>query len=443
MSKIWLVAQREITTKMQSVWFWLVPIIIPIGFVLIIGVTTFFAVTSDGSQNTGQIKINVVDQTYQQIYASTLQDNKYLDFQISTVPLQQAKDKVAKEKDSAVLTISTDKNGKNKFQIYSAKNLQQITLSELNTQLNVIELAKFNLPQETLNTIRQGVNVENIVITEQKTEQANLSNVVFGISYAIAFLIYMVSTIFGTVLMMSILEEKSSRVVEVLLSCISPMQLLLGKIMGQVVLIFTQSILTVFFSFVVTTISGFVAASLFLPKMNLGISNTRDIGSIVASPEFKQASEAIGSVISSFQINPNLFIFLVFLYFVMGLMFSAIWFAAIGASSDNYQAASNSSLSWFISLPSIVGLIFLPNIASDPHSFFAKVLSIFPLTSYIIMPARLAFGVNPWEVVLSIVVTLGGIGLSFWVCGKIYRIGLLMYGKNTNLFELWKWVKQS
>ncbi|MBC7406347.1 MAG: ABC transporter permease [Candidatus Parcubacteria bacterium] len=453
MSKIWLILMREISVKIKTVWFWLIPAIIPLFFVLIVAVTIAFTYFTSVSANDRPIKIQVVDSTPAQLFGKSLKDSPKLDYSLTTDTLTTAKAKIQDKPGEFVLSVTSSVN--NKIINYNSQ-LFGTTNPKGNIQLNIqgelsaikleLDLKRTGLSGEVLDSLNQGFHLETVTISKEGTEKSNLTSVAFGLSYVIAIGIYFLSTVFGTQIMISILEEKSSRVVEVLLSAVKPYQLLIGKILGQFALISIQAVTTIVASVVIGIISLVIGIIIFIPGIenNLKSINFNQIASgssqVTSTSEFRELENTLGLINSILTANSGWLLVLFFVYFLIGITYSAIWFAAIGASSDNYQSASNSSLSWFVSLPTLLGVIFLPNIASDSNTVIAKFLSIFPFTSYIVMPARLALGVSKWEVALSLGCSLIGLAISFWVCGKIYRVGLLMYGKKPSIAQIFKWV---
>ena len=453
MSKIWLILLRELSVKFKSIWFWLVPVIIPLFFVGVIAVTLIFTYFSSLGTVEQIIKVQIVDTTPAQLFGKSLKDSPRVDYTLITDNLTTAKASIIDKPNEFVLLITSNLNDKiinYSSEIFGTANLKGDTQADIQSELTAIkldlDLKRTGLSGQVLDSLNQRISLKTVTISKEGSEKSNLGAIAFGLSYAIATSIYVISTIFGSQIMISILEEKTSRVVEVLLASVKPYQLLIGKILGQFAIIIIQGIITIGASIIIGLISIITLILVFVPNIasNLKSINLNQVasqsGQITSTSQYLELQNTIGLINGILTANSGWLLVLFGLYFLIGIIYSAIWFAAIGASSQNYQSASNSSLSWFVSMPTLLGVIFLPNIASDSNSVIAKFFSIFPLTSYIVMPARLALGVSKWEVLLSLVCSLIGLVISFWICGKIYRVGLLMYGKKPSIKELFQWV---
>jgi ABC-2 type transport system permease protein len=452
-NKILLIAGREIKTKFKSVWFWLIPLVIPLIFLMFTGIGYLIGTVADNSSEV--YEVGIVDRTTNSIYAKAIKSKDSLKISIpEKLPVQDEVNSIVKQakkdnvKKGFIIISGEDKvDSTIKFQLITPTAPSQNSLSALETQLKEIRtnnnLEKLSLSKENLEIIQRFTFVENLLIGDDGNSKVNINNAVFGISYFIAIAIYMISTIFGSSIMLSVLEEKSNRIIEVILSTVTTTQLLVGKILGQGAVIITQILLTTFASIVI--LIGTVITTLIFNKPSAvptsNIISAEQLNAFTNSPQTQYLFDFAGQIINSIEINFGLFVLLTGFYFFMGVLFSALWFAAIGATSDTYQGASNSALNWLISIPSVFGLIFLSSVAIDPGSMLSRIVSIFPLTSYLIMPARLPFGVPGWELALSMILLMVTIYLSFIFAGKLYKTGLLMYGKNASIKELWRWLK--
>jgi ABC-2 type transport system permease protein len=441
MSKILTIIQREILVKIKTKAFWITALLIPLGFAVFLGISVLVAFIS--SSSTGQSQnITILDQ------ANLLkqEDLKYGDSTLSLAPtdskLEDLKEKNYQSNDILVFVPSQlGQETSAKVQLFSQKpvsvNLDQYIVDALTQKIKQNRLNELGLNKEQINQLNFTTQSENIIQGQNNTEQKSTSGIAYGVSYFISIAIYTISSIFGAMIMMSILEEKSSRVIEVILATVTPMQLLVGKILGQFSLILIQ-VVTVIIGSIGVLIASVFTLFLFGSQQTLNSIQDNQPPTTGSVPDISFLSGFTG-------LSDNLgwFILLVLFYFAAGLVMSALNYAAIGAAGESYQTASNSAISWIISIPSLVGFLFLNLVISDPNSVISKALSIFPFTSFMIMPARLMFGVEPLDLVISIVVMLLSICLQFWIVAKIYRVGVLMYGKNASLKELYKWIRQA
>jgi ABC-2 type transport system permease protein len=468
MSKILLIAIREITTKVKSFWFWVGALLVPFGFLITILITIAVGYFNQSSSIQTPLSIQVFDQT--NLIVSKIESNKTQLLSNKSIKIvksefaniEEAKNKLKNESDNknAILFIPLNyfenienlQISKPKIEIFSAKSISNGDIKEVESLINPlvkeIKLKKLNLNPQIFDTVNKSVKIENIQVNNRENKRNN-SDLAYGISYFLSFIIYLVSIIFGSSIMMSILEEKNSRVVEVLISAVTPIQLLSGKILGQICLILIQTVTIITSSSLLLIISTIIAGSIFgLNNPNPStINNIQQSSQIPYGFNIDSLTQTVQNTITqawnTIGINPYLFFLLILFFFIQGLLMQALWFAAIGASSNDYKTASNSGLSFAVSMPSIFAIVFINQIIEQPNGILARVLSFIPFTSFTIMPARLMFGINPWEIFFSMIISILGLIFSFYICAKIYRTGLLLYGKTANLKEIWTWLRQS
>ena len=245
-----------------------------------------------------------------------------------------------------------------------------------------------------------------------------------GIGFITGILIYMFIFMYGTMVMRGVIEEKTNRIVEIIISSVKPFQLMIGKILGVALVGLTQFILWVFLTILISSI----AETMFVSSEE--ISNS--INSADQSLIFNELTKLTGGI-------DLLLIFFSFLfYFLFGyLMYSAL-FAAVGSAVD--AEADTQQFMLPITIPLIFSFILIQPIMDNPDGVLAFWMSIIPLTSPIIMMARLPFGVESWELIFSMLLLILGFICTTFIAGKIYRTGILMYGKKISYKELWKWL---
>ena len=262
---------------------------------------------------------------------------------------------------------------------------------------------------------------------EVGVKQSN-SDVAFGLGYFNGFLIYMFVFIYGSFILQSVLDEKTSKVVEVIISSIKPTQLMMGKVLGVGAVAFTQIFIWII---LVTSISTFTS-------MYFGINSYETTQIVQSEEEINNSKEVVKGIYEMFgtiDIKKTVFIFLI--YFLGGFFLYGAFFAAIGSAVDNLQDASQFTLP--ISLPIIASLMFMGIVLNNPEGNASIFLSVFPLTSPILMMARLAFGVPDWHLVISILILIISVIFALWFAGRIYRVGILTSGSKITYKLLWKW----
>lgn len=287
--------------------------------------------------------------------------------------------------------------------------------SQMSKIIETEKLKKYDIENldQILADVSTTVTLTNIRTTEEgeedKEQSATLNSVIGTI---LNFVLYMFLLIYGALVMNSIIEEKNNRVLEIVVSSVKPFQLMLGKIVGVGLVAFTQIAIWV------AVILGVVAFVL---------------------PAIVPAG-IMASVAGVFNFGYVLGVMLLLVAFLIGgyLLYAAI-FAAIGASVDNQQDASQLQIVGV--MPVIIGLICSTTVMADPDSTFATVMSMIPFTSPMVMMARVPFGVAPWEIALSLVILAVSIALMIWVAAKIYRVGIFMYGQKPTVATLIRWMR--
>lgn len=260
---------------------------------------------------------------------------------------------------------------------------------------------------------------------------------------------YMLVFIFGSQVMRGVIEEKTSRVVEVIVSSVKPVQLMLGKIIGIALVGLTQFMIWVILTvgavaFVKGTVlkeSGITEITQNIPQ-NIMSENNMTVNAEetveALSPEMEEFSKMFESALNQ---DWLLIIFSFIFYFITGYFLYASVFAAIGSAVDNETETQQFMLP--VTIPIILGLMVAVGTMQNPESSLSFWCSIIPLTSPIVMIARIPFGVPLWQIILSMALMIITFLAFVWMAAKIYRTGILMYGKKTSWKELWKWLKYS
>jgi len=301
---------------------------------------------------------------------------------------------------------------------------------------------------DIMKNVETSVSVQTKKLDESGTEQGTSTGIAMVLAYLFGFLMYMLVFIFGAQVMRGVIEEKTSRVVEVIISSVKPIQLMMGKIIGIALVGLTQ-----FFIWIVLTVGiiGVLKTSI-LPKsniteisksvpQNLMAGNVQTAGTTQTtemSPQLAEFSKLFNNAMN----QPwGLIIICFVFYFITGYLLYASVFAAIGSAVDNETETQQFMLP--VTIPIILALMVAMGTMQNPESPLSFWCSMIPLTSPIVMMARIPFGVPYWQIAISMVIMLVTFLAFVWMAAKVYRTGILMYGKKTSWKEMWKWLRYS
>ncbi len=314
----------------------------------------------------------------------------------------------------------------NSIEVYSENQMSlSIKLNienEIDKQLTNIYLVKNGIDLDKIKNSESKTSLKTFVVDEEGQNTAGNSEASFGIGLAGGFLIYIFIFMYGTMVMRSVIEEKTNRIVEIIISSVKPFELMFGKIISVALVGLSQFVMWI------------ILGSIFLLIANGLLSTEVDFTNLSAN---EGVASEINASLMALPIKTLLITFLI--YFLGGYLLYGSLFAAIGSASD--QETDSQQFIVPITIPLILSFILVQVIIDNPHSGLAYWLSIIPFTSPIIMIARIPFGVPIHELILSITLLILGFLFTTWLAGKIYRVGILMYGKKISYKELWKWLK--
>jgi len=345
-------------------------------------------------------------------------------------------------------------NTPNAVQLISKKQppigLLQHIENSLEKEIERQKLMTYNI--ENLDQIIKNVDTKVSVQTKKIGDSGVIKDTSTGISMALAYigglLMYMLVFIFGSQVMRGVIEEKTSRVVEVIVSSVKPVQLMMGKIVGIALVGLTQFLIWVFLTMGILT----VIKSTILKTENLTEVSQNMTKSILSDEQPQMAQDQAAGVnpdmaeirqlFSSALNQPWGLIILSFIfYFVTGYLLYASIFAAIGSAVDNETETQQFMLP--VTIPIILGLMVAMGTMQNPESSLSFWCSLIPLTSPVVMMARIPFGVPYWQLILSMALMIVTFVAFVWMAAKIYRTGILMYGKKSSWQEMWKWLRYS
>lgn len=412
-----LIITREYLSRVKRKSFIITTILVPVLMIaLSLAPAAVMLLSTPESRN-----IAVIDQTGE--VAQRLNNNDEVTFVPSALPLDSLR---ADETYDAILVIESTAiaHPDDAIRLYSRGAPAMQTGAYINGQLeNAIEdirLERYNILniKQILADVQVDFDLSTIRIDKEEDTATSV-----GLSYFIGLvldmMLYMFILIYGQMVMNSIIEEKNNRVLEIVVSSVKPSWLMLGKITGIGLVAITQIL-----------IWAVLIGSCSLWTMPL-------LGDLGATSDNAEVTAAI-SQLSDSGFIAGLFVYLI-LFFIGGYLFYSAIYAAIGSAVDNVQDASQ--LSTIATMPVIIGIIASMSILSNPSSTLAFWVSIFPFTSPMAMMSRLPYGVPTWEILLSLVILYISFAFLIWLCAKIYRVGIFMYGKKPSLIEIIRWAR--
>ncbi len=431
--KIFLVTQREFITRVRKKSFIVMTLAAPLLIVLFYGLIFYFAINKDIGAS--KKKIYVSDQSGN--YVGKLKNSETLEFTFGYVAQEKEQQFLTDEDYYALLVIpKTSPDSLKKVSLYTKDQAGLSTVLYLEKQLeNEVKntLLKNNgIDASTLKIINQtSINISTIKVTEKGLENGNVgASTVLG--YIGAIMIYMFIFMYGVQIMRGVIEEKSNRIVEVIISSIKPFELMMGKITGIALVGITQFTIWI----VLVSVFGSGVSGAIMSNMGMGADAQQALaqgGQAASNGEISEVMEAL--------INFNFvyFIGMFLFYFIGGYLFYGALFAAIGSAVDNETDTQQFMLP--ITMPLIFALVIAQSaITSDPNGTLAFWLSVIPFTSPVVMMVRLPFDVPTWQVIVSMISLVIGFVFTTWMAGRIYRIGILMYGKKPSYKLIAKWL---
>lgn len=342
--------------------------------------------------------------------------------------------------DAFLYIPSTSLNIPVNAKLYSDKQIPMTLSSHIEREMKqVVEHQKLlasGIDPDIVKASKTSINVSTIRMDEESGEKTSYAELEYIIGLVLALVIYFAIFLFSNQVLRGVIEEKTNRIIEVIISSVKPFELMMGKIVGIALVGLTQFLL-----WIVLTIGIYLVASGILigPEVMSpsGTVMTEEISQIAETTEGQDIMLEAVNMVQSINFGAILWSFL--FYFVFGYLLYAAMFAAIGGMVDN-ETDSN-QFSTVVSLPLIVAIVCSTAMVNNPDSSLGLWLSMIPFTSPISMMIRIPFGVPYWQVAVSLVLLILTFILITWLAGKIYRTGILMYGKKPSFKEIWKWLR--
>ena len=439
MSKISLIIKREYSTRVMKKSFIILTFLTPILFAVMIAVPLWLSSIKDSTKK----HIVVIDKTHS--YSQVFKNNETYVFDFVDKPVEEIKKENADKKDNefTALLVITDDLSKNPkaIALYSEKQvnmeLKSYISGKINKQVEQQKLEAYNIPnlKDMVEKSHTDIDIPTIKWGDNGQEKEGSAELALVIGMISAFVIYMFIIIYGAQVMAGVIQEKTSRIVEVIISSVKPFELMMGKIIGIALVGLTQ-----FFMWVILTGSILFIGSRFIGSgadlASMQQANHMGIQSMTATQSPGEMQQLF-AMLHGFDFMQIIVLFV--LYFLGGYLLYASLFAAVGSAVDSETDTQQFSLP--LTLPIIFAIYAAIYSAQNPDGPLAFWCSMIPFTSPIVMMVRLPFDVPAWQIILSLsILMLSFIGTT-WMAGKIYRTGILMYGKKTTWKEMWKWMK--
>ncbi|WP_310380378.1 ABC transporter permease [Flavobacterium sp.] len=437
MSIISLIIKREFIAKVRNRSFIVMTFLSPLLFV---GIAAFVGYLSSMKADTKRVAIH--DQTglfTNEFKALNNNNSEYVYHDLSSIDVKYLKDSITNESYEGLLYIpkvSNERELETKIQFISNES-PSISFIENVQDVIAKKLTKDNFEKAKLDTlaIKNAQSKVNISLSKASGEESlkGLNEIKVAIGGAFGYLIMMFIVIYGNMVMRSVIEEKTNRIIEIIISSVKPFQLMMGKIIGT-----SLAGLLQFFIWAIIGLSLMFASSAFF---GINATPTAKISPEMmqtAQQEFAGTAQMYIKELWNLPIATILISFVV--YFIGGYFLYSSFYAAIGAAVDNETDSQQFLLPIIMPLILAVYIGFF-TVINDPHGTIATVFSMIPLTSPIVMLMRIPFGVPWWQLAISITLLFATFFFVVWFAAKIYRVGILMYGKKPTWKELYKWLK--
>ncbi len=455
MSKISLIIQREYLTRIRKKSFIVMSILGPFIFAAYVLIPMYFATMEDKEEKT----VVVIDDSklfteYDSGSATfVIPGTETLKFKvIEGVPIETFKEGFDNTGYYALLFIPSNILASESSLLYSTKQpsiqVTEYIKGSMESEIEHLKLASHDIQdiEKILAEVKTSINVRNIKWTKDGKTQESNTGVVMGVGYLGGLLIFFFIFFFGSQVMRGVIEEKTSRIIEVIVSSVKPFQLMMGKIIGVGLTGLTQFLIWLVLS--AFLITGLKAA--FFPELNQtpteqvvasdmfgnGTSNLE--GQVLSGSDMDMAQEVFASLRS---INAGVMVGSFLFFFIFGYLLYAAMFAVIGSAVDN--ETDTQQLIFPVILPLILGIYVMISAINNPDGALPFWFSMIPFTAPVVMMVRIPFGVPLWQVALSGSLLVGTFLGMTWVAGKAYRTGILMYGKKNSFKEIWKWLRYS
>lgn len=436
MNHLPLIIKREYLTKVRNKSFIVMTFLSPIIMIALFSLVAYLSQINSNQDRT----ISVLDETG--LFQDVLTNSEHITYAFLTeMNLDEAKETVGLKEDYGLLYIQKSEDttklySQAKFYSEDSPSLTIISNleSKIEKKLTDLKLVQDGVDIEKIEASRTRITIGQESFAGQKTSKMD-SYLKLAFGGAAGYLLFMFIIIYGNMIMRSVIEEKTSRIVEIIISSVKPIQLMMGKIIGTSLAGVTQFVIWLILGgvllFVISAIFGIDLMQVQTPQQEM-------IEQAMASSEMQNQAQEL---MIAFLNLPILNLCVAFLFFFLGgfLLYSSLY-AAIGAAVDNETDTQQFMMP--IIMPLVLAVyVGVFTVIEDPHGTVSTIFSFIPLTSPVVMLMRIPFGVPIWQQVLSLALLVATFVFTVWFAAKIYRVGILMYGKKPSYKELFKWLK--
>ncbi|MGZ5210050.1 MAG: ABC transporter permease [Kaistella sp.] len=437
MKNIFLITKREYLTQVKKKSFVIFTLLAP---VLMIAFGAFIAFLFKANESSSTF--NVVDKSG--LFVGNLKSDQSIKYVF--VPKENEKALTATLKDmtgiEGLLIIpelkdnNFDELEKNSKLLINKKigfETKMSVVADLSKIIKQEKIKKLGISEDQIINLDKNFDLNTQNIVENSKADSDLDfGVKSGLSMVLMYAVFMFIIIYGVRVMRSVLEEKNNRVVEIIISSVKPFELMMGKILGVTLVALTQ-----FSIWITMSVMGALFLNTGFSAMQKQIPGGGQSAEMVNSFDIKQTASEVSHILLDMNVPLIIFVFIVF--FLLGYIFYSSMYAAIGSAVDNETETQQFTL--FALIPLMVGMYGSFTIMNNPEGPLGFWLSIIPFTSPVAMIARIPFGVPGWQIALSMFLLVISTLMMIYIAGKIYRVGILMYGNKASAKELWKWIR--
>ena len=435
MNKIGLIIKREYMTRVRKRSFIILTFLGPILMAAIYIIPIMLALNSSNEH----LRVAIVDEShwFEERFTDT-KDHTFIN--MPNQPIDSVKEMVKSGVfDMAVYVPPTQLNIPSNAVVYSIRQVpmevENYISSVMKKEIEDQKLMAKGVDPEIVSAVKTDVNLQIMRMDDKGNEKETFTKVQFALGIGLSMLVYMFIIFFGGQVMQGVSEEKTNRIIEVIVSSVKPFQLMMGKIIGVSLVALTQFLL-----WIVLTGALYLGFSAFMGLSSPEILSSGTVMSQQINTNDIMSNEAVQNIVQiAHSIDFGTIIGCFLIFFILGYLLYATLYAAIGSLVDNNTDSQQFTLP--VTVPLIVAIITSFYIVNNPDSSLSVWLSMIPFTSPISMMVRIPFGVPIWQIVLSVVILAGTFIVMTWFAAKIYRTGILMYGKKLSYKEIFKWLK--
>jgi ABC-2 type transport system permease protein len=437
MNKILLIIQREYLTRVRKKSFWIASILVPFLIAGVYAIPIYLALNSNDTKT-----VEIADESG--LFKDKIKSEGEITYKFVNQSFEEAKKGLLKSDADVLVSIPKDiLSHSDGVKMVGKKSIGFSTQHDIEgaiqTELRNIKLKNANIDLKVLEDNKVKVSSDTFTLQEDGKEQSSSSTGAMILAGLFGFILYMSAFLYGSQVMNGVIEEKSNRIIEVMISSVRPFQLMMGKIIGVGLVGITQFLLWGVLTFAASSattalMSGKMEAKVqAMQKSGVGKEEVEKMKKEISN---KNPLSEISQTVENISLAKLIICFL--LFYIGGYLIYSSLFAAVGSAVENSTEAQQFLLP--VTIPILVSFFLGQAIIQDPDSNLAFWASMFPLTSPIDMMVRLPFGVPNWQIALSFSLLVLGFMGTTWLAGKIYRVGILMYGKKPSWKEIAKWV---